>query len=986
MKKKLLAAAIGATAVSVSTGAFAQTSSTANTDYPVVTTGGTVVFEDQHVQAAAAEIDAGAKIVLALPAGANFSGTPTASATGPTIKLKANSLGDPGLDGLVTLTDTNGDGSSDRAEVGVAVASSGSTDVVTFKGSMTYSGTSTTGNLTASVFVQNKAGTFLLTDTDNVLATKGTSTTAASPLAQRTSTAGITLPNSTNAAGAIFPTASTLLITVPSGVGGTNNNTITLTLGSGLKADTATTYTVTALTDGAPTLTATAATDGASTITLTLGAATTRISQYSVAINRLDTTALASPATVSATASGNAGITGSVVVANLSAAGITTTASTQTVIDAVKVVRSAANLSGGLAPVTFAEIFDGDFKNPGTGTFTLTPPTGITLGGTPAVTVTGGGVTATAALASNVVTVTITGDTGVTASSLKIDGLTAKAASTYAGTTIPLTIANGTTTAGVTAGTVNVGTVINPGAATVAGPTTVSKVGAPATGKTANITITETTYGGLRVGSLSDITVTAPTGITITNVAMSTTDTSPGSATGVDPTNGLTLTENGTGVAVGGGSWSGVLATESNSTVAAGGVITLGVTYNVASTVAVGTDVNFTVSGAAGASGTAKLATVAAATSTTIGTIPTVVPGATTFKSVAPITITESFADSLTFTAGRVFRIVAPTGVVFDATAATVTITGDTATATTAVATTFAANDTLVVTTGGAASTGTAASIALTPKVTVATGQSGLLSFSIVDGDAAGAAATKLGLVGSSQNLIYAGTIETLDAGAAQSVNVGYTATNAITGGVAPYTVATSSATVATAEVSGSNVTVTGAAAGTSTLTITDALGNTDTFVVTVAQGAAEPDFQANSVVVHGGGTSTASFTAGGTKDSGTTFESSFTTADEVKIVGTITPDAADVGTNGSLFVVVRSQSTTQDTWSFLTPEGFKPWPTGKVSDLESYQDVTPLAASHSVDVFSGNLAVGTHKVFLGYMKTGGSLVYTSVPITLTVE
>ena len=70
---------------------------------------------------------------------------------------------------------------------------------------------------------------------------------------------------------------------------------------------------------------------------------------------------------------------------------------------------------------------------------------------------------------------------------------------------------------------------------------------------------------------------------------------------------------------------------------------------------------------------------------------------------------------------------------------------------------------------------------------------------------------------------------------ATMTLAVGATGTISVSGGLEPYTVASSTEAKATAAIAGSVVTVTGVASGTATITVTDALGDTATCAVTVS-------------------------------------------------------------------------------------------------------------------------------------------------------
>src|SRR5690606_19996519 len=196
---------------------------------------------------------------------------------------------------------------------------------------------------------------------------------------------------------------------------------------------------------------------------------------------------------------------------------------------------------------------------------------------------------------------------------------------------------------------------------------------------------------------------------------------------------------------------------------------------------------------------------------------------------------------------------------------------------------TFSANDTLLVSVAGTNNAATD-TVTVTPKAfigpSVAVDQ--LLTFTIVDGDTAGENTT--GIVGGTVNLAYTGDIDQLEAGAAAAINIGFTATNTIEGGLPPFTVTSSDTDVATARVNGNVVTVTGASAGTTTITVTDGLGSTDTYLVSVSAGADPIEYEADTIQTTDGSTSNASFAAGSSTGGGTTFGTECTTGDEVTI------------------------------------------------------------------------------------------------------
>jgi len=482
----------------------AQTAPTAtnpNANYPLVAPGGTVVMEDQVITATEIltpdfNLDVGDIVVLLLPAGVNFSGTPTATAT-VGLKLESNAAGDPGATGLVTLSDTDSDGGMDRASVTVAVLATANSDTITFKGSITYSGTSTTGNLSPTITaldVSDAPDTFALVDADNVLATKTTTAKAASPIALQNSTTPVA-PNASSGAdtSVALTAASSHLITVPSGKKTTD--TITVTLATGLEFTTTSTIVVTVLTDGAPSLTA-AALVNKSTLVFTLGATTSRVSQYNVTINNLETTALATPGSVSGTLSG--GVSGSAVVASLSNAGTTVALPTTTPATTSTTLIIGADAAQALPDFLISPVFSGDYGDfTGSETITVTPPTGMTLVGAGTSSCTTG--TLGNAIASNVLTLTFTANCAAL-EKITVTNVTATLASTASTGDKALTLAGSDInfTDGISvvaaAGALR-------GAVTLAGPTTLLKVGPGTTPASAVVTLTESTYGSVAVAT-----------------------------------------------------------------------------------------------------------------------------------------------------------------------------------------------------------------------------------------------------------------------------------------------------------------------------------------------------------------------------------------------------------------------------------------------------------------------------------------------------
>jgi hypothetical protein len=966
MKKQLLTTALAAVAMLFGSVAFAAaTSTTVDANYPLVASGGTVVMEDQIVtDGAGGDLDIDDKVVLTLPAGVNFVGTPTATTSNAagTLKLSSNTLGDPGDTGLVTLTDTNGDGGMDRAEITVRVAGTAG-DVMVFRGSITYVGTSSTGNLTPTVSVFDKsANLFSLVDTNNVLATKTTSAKTATPIALQSSSTVYTLPNSTASAVA---NAVSYLVTVPSGKGSAStNDNITFTFGTGIKIDATTAATITPLTDNAPALVWVGApnpgNEGTTSLTTTLSAATTRESQYLVAFNVFDTVGQTLPTTVNVTLSGDAGVAGSAVVASLAATGSTTKLTGVAPVKAT-LVRGADALQT-LPTFEITEIFPADFT--AANTITIVPPTGVTLVGAGAA---AGAGTYGTAIAGNKLTITLTAVAGAK-ETITISGVTAKASST-AGDDILLTVGSSITGEEPNAPftTLSVASAVNLGTVTVAGPTTKGTVGRGTAGNAGTISLSESTYGAINTNSTFPyIRIAASSGVTITGVVAT-------------PQSTLTF---GTPVASvpADGSWTVPVTAESSTKISATTPATLVVTYSVSATATIGADVTFTLTSDTNVSGSAAVATISNTTTNSVTANTAITSGTTGVNpvSLANLNIKETYAAALTNT-GQL-RIIAPTGITF----ADPGLNAPTSVAglgTFTVGSTFAANDTLVAV---VTSTGAVDTLTVSPKVYISSNAAaGLATFSIVDGNLTNG--NKSAVTASSVALYYVGTVAALNGGADATVNIGFPLVRSVTGGLAPYTATSSATATATVAVSGSTVTVTGVSTGSAVVTVKDALGNSDTVAITVATGATPP---ALTTTTGSGATTTAVIGGGITGDNGTTFGSTFSVGNAISIIASITPETAQIGESADVIVVVQAGSS----YLMVASDSIAPWD-GNPANLAKFSTIT-LAASNTIDItaaYPGGLTlssaeVGTYSIFVGYKLASGEIYYNSTPISLTVN
>ena len=216
-------------------------------------------------------------------------------------------------------------------------------------------------------------------------------------------------------------------------------------------------------------------------------------------------------------------------------------------------------------------------------------------------------------------------------------------------------------------------------------------------------------------------------------------------------------------------------------------------------------------------------------------------------------------------------------------------------------------------------------------------------------------------------------------------MNVGFKLNRTISKGLADYTAKSSNTSVATATVDGTSLTIRGVADGVATITVTDALGQTASVVTTVATSMATP-MEYTSIQKLDGSDTTAKFEAGASVDGGETYADTFTAGDDLTVVGTITPDATDVGKDGELYVGLKSNIEGDVNFYYLDVDGnWQVWdltPAG----LGAEEVVTPLAATHTVSFDTGPLDAGTYKVYFGYAADGEALIYTGKALKLTVE
>lgn len=949
------------------------------TDVPLVTTGGTVVFDNQVItDVGGDDLEADSKVVLLLPEGTNFSGTPTATSTGGT-QLSINSAGDPGTNGQVTLTDTDGDGGNDRAEVTVALGSNGGS--VTFKGSLTYSGGTATadlGNLNPSISIRDDMGTVIQADIDNVLATV--------VKAERAGTVALNaaLPTLQNA-DTTQVLGEDLLLTVPAGTGTSSaNDEVTVTFGPDVTIPNVNDVnTITVLTDGAvaPAVALTMDSDG---FTLDFGTALARESQFLISIGDITTEEQSAPTNVSVTLSGDAGVTGSADVASLEDNGSTVGLEGSTGDpdgNPIELVRGAAK-SRESTDILIEEIFGSDLNNGETITFTAESGLQFDVsGGDPDVigVATASTVTYTDADADDLIdefTVTLAGMTGGV-DEIEIENIFLVASST-AGSSLEVAVGSDEDDDPQAPDTdIVLATTVNRGDTAVgAFQTSVPKVGPGTDGNTVNVFITEETYGAVSTASnFPFIQFTPIDGVEINSITVVNDATAgPGAGEAVDLANGDPA------VPADGSYIVDVLMESSEASEIDGTAsdILLQINYDIDSDVPVGTTVTFDVGGNARVDGTVIAATVENNTTSAVeGAIPDYEPS-NQVREFAELVITENFTNAVT--EGGQFRIIAPTGVTFDGDVVADRVGIQAAT----VATTFLANDTLLITAGTENADDERKITA--EGIIGSLAADGLLEFSIVDGNQS--ATNKAGVSADTVNLVFNGTIEALDVGADITVNAGQSTTKTIAGGSGDVSATSSNEAVATVTADGNTVTVTGVAEGTATITVTDTeFGSSDTFDVVVN---AQSNIPTLTTTRSDGASTDAQVSGGITTDGGATFTGTAAVGETIEIVGTIVPDTNDIGrANIPVLVAVTGPNATPI--SFVTPSGIVP--AGPPIEDVAFSTIT-LDATNEIDVtaqFGGSITltsdlVGSFEFYFGYYCPCSDVItFNSEPVELTV-
>lgn len=135
-----------------------------------------------------------------------------------------------------------------------------------------------------------------------------------------------------------------------------------------------------------------------------------------------------------------------------------------------------------------------------------------------------------------------------------------------------------------------------------------------------------------------------------------------------------------------------------------------------------------------------------------------------------------------------------------------------------------------------------------------------------------------------------------------------------------------------------------------------------------------------------GGQERSANFALGAYANTGSpTYANAFTAGDFVTLLGEVTPDPTDVGSDGELYAAFLSVVGGKATFSYVDEDGnIASWNT-TIAGLGPVAIATPLEESHQFKIFEGTLQAGVHKFTFAYRAENGPLVYMK-PITITVS
>lgn len=987
IKKSLLTAMAFVATLLAGTAALAQNVDTDGSDTPLVAPGNTVYFDNVYVGARPGDATSGDSlvanfnVVLLLPEGSNFSGTPTATVTSiggtPSLRVSSNIAGDPGLEALIDFLDTNGDGGMDRAEVAV-VDDGVAADGIVFSGAMVWNGSEpTVSPLTIGTDINvgmsvidntSDPAVFVVAGEPIAVARRVNTTFDTAPLAAGVAAlSGLGSSNDVSTADSIDndDAAGELLLTIPAGAGADEDTDgFAFTLPAGITLiNGETSIDIEPLTDGAPALTISVpvsfvvdSTGG--TLVGTVDDEASVASQYIIeitnglAVDNDDATTGAAAISVA----GEAGFVGSTTIFTLANSGINAEADDENLVELV----IGAEQPQAVPDLELSEIFGTDFGTTLGTTITITPPTGVTFSDA--------GLTVTPAtnhgisLTMGEVIITTTAVPG-TEDTITVSGIEAVAGSTAASSlavSIESDDGTGAGIAGVVDSSVAIGTTVSAGTVTLVGPEELANVGPDsAFGDVDDVDIvfTESTYGALNATADSSfIRVTPSEGVEIEDIFPDAGATSVVFGTATPSTEVP-------------GSFVVPFTTESSEALDEDDDVHFTIDYGL-DDATVGSTVTFTFSGSTTVAGSVDVATVVLGTVSSVdGAIPAAEPSAEQVD-LAALEIEETFDAALS---NGSFRILAPVGVAFES--ATVNLGGTP----TAPFTTFRANDTI--TFNGL----TVTTMEDTIEVSIVAflgdeAAAGDLSFTIADGDTAGD--NEMGITGDSVVLLYNGDVDTLDAGSSVNLSLGIPQTVTVEGGLDDITAESSDEDLFTVAISGRTITLTAVAEGNANLVVTDALGATDSVSVVVAEAVTPPALTSTTL---SGETTTAVISGGLSTDGGSSIDDDgVAVGDSLSILVNIAPEEAHVGMEADIIIAVIDPSNGNLLLLTQTAGLVEP-----ADPLQAFDTIT-LAASNAVNVLSAftiteDLAGTTLDILAGYI-IGSEVYYNSDPIELVIE
>lgn len=137
-----------------------------------------------------------------------------------------------------------------------------------------------------------------------------------------------------------------------------------------------------------------------------------------------------------------------------------------------------------------------------------------------------------------------------------------------------------------------------------------------------------------------------------------------------------------------------------------------------------------------------------------------------------------------------------------------------------------------------------------------------------------------------------------------------------------------------------------------------------------------------NGARVAASSSTTARFTLGMTQTNGANYVTNATTADNVRIIGNIQPETAQIGQQADFFVVARIGTSF---YMRNSAGAFVPW-NFSIPELVAFRSKQTLLANNEVDFITSRIPVaGTLQLFLGYKAADGVLTYTAIPHVITI-